>query len=67
MKKCLRCQQEIEDYWFSFGLPGAYCTECMDKVVEDHEYLSRLIDLVLENLKKEFIKMRNDDKRLRAE
>lgn len=60
MKKCLRCQQEIDEYWFSFGLPGAYCTECMDKVVEDHEFLSRLLDLVVENFNKELLKQKKE-------
>lgn len=55
---CLRCKKESEEYWFTFGLPGAYCAECVEFVVTEHEYLSDLIDKVLANLKQEFIKMK---------
>ncbi len=65
---CLRCQQEIDDYWFTFGLPGAYCTDCIEThVVPEHEFLSRLLDLVVENFSKELLKQKEnwDAKRLR--
>ena len=55
---CLRCKKECEEYWFTFGLPGAYCAECVEFVVTEHVYLSDLIDKVLVNLKQEFIKQR---------
>jgi len=58
-QKCLRCDTEVEDYWFTFGLPGAYCSECIDEVVNEHGYLSRLLDLFMDNLKKEFVKVHN--------
>lgn len=58
---CLRCNQEAEDYWFSFGLPGAYCTNCMDNhVIPDHEFLSRLIDLVLQNFNNALLKQKEE-------
>ena len=57
--KCLKCDTQVDEYWFTFGLPGAYCTECIDSVVEEHEYLSRLLDLFMDNLKKEFVKVHN--------
>ncbi len=62
LRTCLRCQQEIDEYWFSFGLPGAYCTPCMDVVVEEHEYLSRLLDLFMDNLKKEFVRIKENER-----
>lgn len=58
---CLRCQQEIDDYWFTFGLPGAYCTDCIEThVVPEHEFLSRLLDLVVENFNKELLKQKKE-------
>ncbi len=55
---CLKCNEEVEEYWFSFGLPGTYCSDCIDLVIADHEYLSRLLDLFMDNLKKEFVKVK---------
>lgn len=61
--KCLRCEQEVDSYWFTFGLPGAYCKECVDFVVDEHEFLSRLSDKIVDTLKQnlnDLIKQHNE-------
>lgn len=62
IKHCLRCDKEVEDYWFSFGLPGQYCTPCMDIVIHDHEFLSRLVDEVAGVMIKSAQRMENRGK-----
>ncbi len=57
--KCLRCDKEVEDYWFSFGIPGKYCSPCMEIVVIEHPYLLRLLDLMEHNLV-EMVKQHRD-------
>lgn len=58
--KCLRCETAVDAYWFTFGLPGAYCTECIDFVMMEHEYLSRLADKLVESFQTELIKRIKD-------
>lgn len=39
--KCLMCEQEVESYWHSMNVPGDYCTNCIDTVIDMHEFFER--------------------------
>lgn len=38
---CLMCDQEINHCWYSQGVPGNYCVECIGTVLELHEFFQR--------------------------
>jgi hypothetical protein len=38
---CLMCQKETDCYWYSMNVPGDYCRECIDTVMNMHEFFER--------------------------
>lgn len=39
--RCLMCDEEFASFWYSQNVPGSYCFDCIDVVVELHEFFER--------------------------